>query len=126
MSNITIDYNKKDFLYYKYAHDTSTGREMYSCDKTGANRIKTGLLRSTCDNFPGLSNGSGPCSTAFTDALCNNKIYADNLLTQTINHSGADELYKNTISKYNAEQLNFINLGIGILVSCVVIITYKR
>ena len=126
MSDVTVDYDRTDFLYYKYAYDTNTKREMYSCTGPNAN-IKDGTtLSNTCNLFPGLkTNSAGPCGTTFTTNLCNNKQYADKLLTKTINHSGADELYKNTTSQYNIERLSFINLGIGILASLAFIINYK-
>ena len=126
MSDVTVDYNRTDFLYYKYAYDANTKRELYSCTGPNAN-IKDGtILSNTCNLFPGLkTNSAGPCSVTFATNLCNNKRYADKLLTKTIDHSGADELYKNTTSQYNIERLSFINLGIGILASLAFIINYK-
>jgi len=122
MSNLSVDYHKSDFLYYKYAYDVNTKKEMYSC----TNASDT-TLSETCTRFPELktSGQTGPCSEIFTKNLCDNKRYADKLLTQTINHSGADELYQNTMSRYNFERLTTINLGIGILLSCVFIAKYK-
>ena len=125
MSDVTIDYDRTDFLYYKYAYDANTKRELYSC--TGLNNTVTDgtTLGNTCNAFPDLkTKSSGPCSTTFTTNLCNNKRYADKLLAQTINHSGADELYKNTTSQYNIERLSFINLGIGIMASLAFIMKY--
>lgn len=122
MSNLSVDYNKSDFLYYKYAYDINTKKEMYSCTNAGDT-----TLSETCSRFPGLNTSGqpGPCSAKFTKNLCDNKRYADALLAQTINHSGADELYQNTTSRYNYERLTTINLGIGIVLSCVFIAKYK-
>jgi hypothetical protein len=125
MSDVTVDYDRTDFLYYKYAYDANTKRELYSCTDQ-SNNIRAGTtLSNTCEMFPNLkTNSAGPCSTTFSKSLCNNKRYADKLLAKTINHSGADELYKNTTSQYNIERLSFINLGIGILASLAFIIKY--
>jgi len=125
MSNLSVDYHKSDFLYYKYAYDVNTKKEMYSCINDTIDATST--LGKTCNDFPGLKapEQTGPCSAKFTKNLCDNKRYADKLLTQTINHSGADELYQNTMSRYNFERLTTINLGIGILLSCVFIAKYK-
>ncbi len=124
--DVSVDYNKTDFLYYKYAYDEKNKQELYSCIGT-ENKITDGTtLSRTCNMFPVLkTTSSGPCNPTFTKNLCDNKRYADKLLTQTVNHSGADELYKNTTSKYNIERLSFVNLGIGIVVSLAFIIKYK-
>ncbi len=122
MTDVNVDYTKTDFLYYKYAYD-SAGKEMYNCSSTGS-YIKSGALKTTCGNMKANTN-QGPCSQKFTDNLCANKNYADRLLTQKVNHSGADELYQNTTAKYNIERLSFINLGIGIIVSGIFIAKYN-
>ena len=124
--DVSVDYNKTDFLYYKYAYDEKNKQELYSCRGT-ENKITDGTtLSRTCNTFPSLkTTSSGPCTPIFTKNLCDNKRYADKLLTQTVNHSGADELYKNTTSKYNIERLSCINLGIGIALSLAFIMKYK-
>ena len=129
MSNLSVDYDINDFLYYKYAYDASTKKEMYSCSDDTINPTST--LGTTCDKFPDLKTPSGksgqpgPCSEKFTKNICDNKRYADALLIQTTNHSGADELYQNTTSHYNFERISTINLGIGIILGCVFIAKYK-
>jgi hypothetical protein len=123
LDKIKVNYDKKDFLYYKYAYDGET--ELYSC--TGdSGSIKSGtFLERTCDEYPELKDGNGPCSNDFTNKLCINKNRADEMLAQTANHSGADELYKNTTSKYHLERLNFFNLGIGVISTIVFIYINK-
>lgn len=122
MTDVNVDYKKNDFLYYKYAFD-SAGREMYSCSSTGGT-IQSGELNAACANMTNNTT-PGPCSQKFTDNLCNNKMYADRLLSQKVNHSGADELYDNTVSKYNIERLSFVNLGIGIIMCGIFISKYN-
>jgi len=125
MSSVSVDYDKNDFLYYKYAYDKTTQKEMYSCSNDTVEPTST--LGKTCTDFPGLTTSEqpGPCSAKFTKNLCDNKRYADALLIQTNNHSGADELYQNTTSHYNFERLLTINLGIGIILGCVFMAKYK-
>lgn len=112
LDKIKVNYDKKDFLYYKYAYQAN--RELYSCTPESSKVRKGTVLRQTCDTF---NLTTGPCSSKFTKNLCTNKNLADKMLNQTVNHSGADELYKNTTSKYNLERLNFFNLGIGVIAS---------
>lgn len=119
MSGINIDYNKTDFLYYKYGYGNN-GSELYNCNN---NTITSQSLIDSCNLSPLDSNG--PCSEEFITKLCVNKNHADKLLAQTMNHSGADELYKNTTSQFNVERMSFINLGIGIIASVAFIIKYK-
>ena len=118
MSGINIDYNKTDFLYYKYGYDEN-GSELYNCNN---NTITQSLTESCKLSLP---DSNGPCSDEFITKLCVNKNHADKLLVQTMNHSGADELYKNTTSQFNVERMSFINLGIGIIASVAFIIKYK-
>ena len=121
MTDVNVDYAKKDFLYYKYAYD-SAGKELYNCAN---NTIQSGALQRTCMNMKS-NTAPGPCNQKFTNNLCTNKKYADRLLTQKVNHSGADELYQNTTTKYNIERLSFINLGIGIIISGIFIVKYNK
>lgn len=122
MTDVNVDYAKNDFLYYKYAFDSS-GKEMYDCGSTGSS-IKSGALKTTCNNMK-ANTAPGPCNQTFTNNLCTNKRYADRLLRQKVAHSGSDELYQDTISKYNIERLSFVNLGIGIIVSGIFISKYN-
>ena len=123
LDKIKVNYDKNDFLYYKYAYNN--GAELYSCTgDTGTIKPNT-FLENVCDKYEELKDGNGPCSDAFTNALCKNKNFADKMLKQTVNHSGADELYKNTTSKYNLERLNFFNLGIGVISTIVFIYINK-
>lgn len=124
LDKIKVNYDKKDFLYYKYAYDND-GAELYSCTgDTGTIKPNT-ILDNTCKANTELKDGNGPCSDDFTNKLCKNKNFADKMLKQTVNHSGADELYKNTTSKYNLERLNFFNLGIGVISTIVFIYINK-
>ena len=122
MTDVNVDYKKNDFLYYKYAFNSS-GKEMYKCNSTGGT-ITSGALIATSANMK-KNTTPGPCNRGFTDNLCRNKRYADRLLSQKVNHSGADELYNNTVSKYNIERLSFVNLGIGIIISGIFISKYN-
>ena len=119
MSGINIDYNKTDFLYYKYGYDEN-GSELYNCNN---NEITSLSLTASCNLS--LPDSNGPCSKEFIEKICDNKQHADKLLAKTMNHSGADELYKNTTSQFNVERMSFINLGIGIIASVAFIIKYK-
>jgi hypothetical protein len=116
MTDVNLDYTKNDFLYYKNAY--KNGKELYNCAN---DKIQSGTLKSACEN-----KTSGACSQAFKTNLCNNKKYADQLLSQKINHSGSDELYRNTTAQYNVERLSFVNLGIGIIVSGIFIMKFKQ
>jgi hypothetical protein len=122
MTDVNVDYTKNDFLYYKYAFDSS-GKEMYNCSSRSS-KIKSGALNATCNNMKNKTT-PGPCSQKFTDNLCNNKRYADRLLSQKVAHSGSDELYQNTTAQYNIERLSFVNLGIGIIMSGIFISKYN-
>ena len=122
MKIVKIDFISNDFLYYKYAFDSS-GKEMYNCSSTG-NKIQSGALSTTCSNMKN-NTAPGPCNQKFTDNLCINKRYADRLLNQKVSHSGSDELYQNTTAQYNIERLSFVNLGIGIIISGIFIMKFK-
>jgi len=122
MTDVNVDYVKNDFLYYKYALDSS-GKEMYNCSSTGST-IQSGALQVTCSNMKN-NMAPGPCNQTFTDNLCTNKRYADRLLNQKVSHSGSDELYQNTTAQYNIERLSFVNLGIGIILSGIFIMKYN-
>ncbi len=111
MNDVNVGYSKNDFLYYKYAFDSS-GKEQYNCSN---NTIVSGVLKNTCDAIP--SDGIDMCSDTFKSNLCKNKEYADKLVNQKIHHSGSDELYQNTTAQYNIERLNLFNLGIGVIIS---------
>jgi len=122
LDKIKVNYDKKDFLYYKYAYQGN--KELYNCTTDpNSNKIREGtVLRQTCDTF---NLTAGPCSRKFTQNLCTNKKLADQMLQKTANHAGADELYKNTTSKYNLERLNFFNLGVGVIATLVFIYRNK-
>jgi hypothetical protein len=122
MTDVNVEYKKNDFLYYKYAFD-SAGREMYNCSSTDGT-IQSGALNAACANMKNNTT-PGPCNPDFTKKLCRNKRYADRLLSQKVNHSGADELYDNTVSKYNIERLSFVNLGIGVIMCGIFISKYN-
>jgi hypothetical protein len=111
MNDVNVGYSKNDFLYYKYAFDSS-GKEQYNCSD---NTIVPGVLKNTCGTPP--PNGNDMCSQNFITNLCKNKEYADKLVNQKIHHSGSDELYQNTTAQYNIERLNLFNLGIGVIIS---------
>ena len=121
MTDVNVEYAKNDFLYYKYAYD-SARNELYNCTN---NSIKSGALKRTCSNMK-ANAAPGPCSQKFTNNLCKNKKYADRLLNQNVNHSGADELYQNTTAQYNIERLSFVNLGIGIIIGGIFIAKYNK
>jgi len=111
MNDVNVGYSKNDFLYYKYAFDSS-GKEQYNCsDKT----IVSGVLKEICGTS--TQEGFDKCSKNFITNLCINKEYADKLVNQKIHHSGSDELYQNTTAQYNIERLNLFNLGIGVIIS---------
>jgi hypothetical protein len=120
LDKIKVNYDKKDFLYYKYAYQGS--KELYSCTPNSSKISEGTVLSETCKTFK-LS--AGPCSSQFTQNLCKNKTLADQMLKQTVNHSGADELYKNSTSKYNLERLNAFNLGMGVIASLIFIYRNK-
>lgn len=120
LDKIKVNYDKKDFLYYKYAYDGN--KELYSCTPNSSNIREGTVLSQTCKTFK-LS--AGPCSSQFSNNLCKNKNLADQMLQKTANHAGADELYKNTTSKYNLERLNFFNLGVGVIATLVFIYRNK-
>jgi len=112
LDKIKVNYDKQDFLYYKYAYDIDKKTELYKCENNSiADETE---LQKVCDRF---KLQDGPCSVKFAADICNNKKLADEMLQATVNHSGADELYKNTTSKYNLERLIFLNLGIGVIIS---------
>jgi hypothetical protein len=120
LDKIKVNYDKKDFLYYKYEYEGS--KELYSCTPD-LSKIREGtVLSDTCKTF---SLDTGPCSSEFTQNLCDNKNLADQMLKQTVNHSGADELYKNSTSKYNLERLNAFNLGMGVIATLIFIYRNK-
>jgi hypothetical protein len=97
--DLVVEYNKNDFLYYaKTITDTPTDTE---CSK-----------KSSYDEN-------------LEDQLCYNKKLADDLLNRTALHSGSDEMYANTISKYNSERLTTFNLAVGILVGIGAIIKFR-
>ena len=117
LDKIKVNYDKQDFLYYKYAYDIDKKTELYKCENNSiADETE---LQKVCDRF---KLQDGPCSVKFAADICNNKKLADEMLQATVNHSGADELYKNTTSKYNLERLIFLNLGIGIIIKFVYIL----
>jgi hypothetical protein len=121
MTDVNVDYVKKDFLYYKYALDSS-GKELYNCAN---NTIQSGALKKTCTQMK-RNAAPGPCNQKFTNNLCTNKNYADRLLSQKVAHSGSDELYQNTTAQYNIERLSFVNLGIGIIIGGIFIAKYNK
>lgn len=109
MTEVNVEYSKNDFLYYKHGFD-SNGNQLYDCMN---NIIIDEKLNNDCS---GSTDQSDICSTRFRTNVCNNKKYADILLSKKINHSGSDELYKNITSQYNMERLSCVNLGIGIII----------
>lgn len=101
--DLVVEYNKNDFLYYTttiYSGNLTHGGQRIPCPAT---------------------NSSGEIGTQ----LCYNKKLADDLLNRTALHSGSDEMYANTISKYNSERLTTFNLAVGILVGIGAIINFR-
>lgn len=97
--DLVVEYNKNDFLYYaKTISDTPTETDCSAKSSFGEN---------------------------LKDQLCKNKMLADQLLNRTALHSGSDEMYANTISKYNSERLTTFNLAIGILVGIGAIMNFR-
>ncbi len=67
------------------------------------------------------------CKTAnINKALCENKTHANNIMTKTMNHTGANQRYMDTQAFSDTSMLNIFNLGIGIVGIAVFIAnTYK-
>jgi hypothetical protein len=78
----------------------------------------------SADTYKGKINCSSNEET-LGKQLCYNKKLADDLLNRTALHSGSDEMYANTISKYNSERLTTFNLAVGILVGIGAIIKFR-
>ena len=102
--DLVVEYNKTDFLYYT----TTT---------TDDGNLIHGGQRIPCP----ATSSSGEIGTQ----LCYNKKLADQLLNRTALHSGSDEMYANTISKYNSERLTTLNLAIGIMVGIGAILKFR-
>ena len=99
--DLVVEYNKTDFLYYT----TTT---------TDDGNLTYGGQRITC-----------PATKEIEIQLCKNKKLADDLLNRTALHSGSDEMYANTISKYNSERLTMLNLAVGIMVGIGAILNFR-
>jgi hypothetical protein len=97
--DLVVEYNKNDFLYY-------------------AKTITNTPTETTC-------NEKSLYGENIDDQLCINKKLADDLLNRTALHSGSDEMYANTISKYNSERLTTFNLAMGIMVGIIAIIKFR-
>lgn len=102
--DLVVEYNKNDFLYYTTSTNNTT--------------LTHGGERVSCDND--YSAGD-----TIVKQLCKNRDLADQLLNRTALHSGSDEMYANTISKYNSERLTTLNLAIGIMVGIGAILKFQ-
>ena len=110
--DLVVEYNKNDFLYYTTTIDNESG----SLIKSDSN-IPCPVVNKTYNDKQAVIE--------LANELCNNKKLADDLLNRTALHSGSDEMYANTISKYNSERLTTFNLAVGILVGIGAIIKFR-
>jgi hypothetical protein len=93
--DLVVEYNKNDFFYYN-------------------NSIQdAGLVADTGKRVE--CPPTRPHHHALKQQMCNNKKLADKLLTNTTSHSGADEMYSNTISKHGGEVLTTFNMTVGVI-----------
>jgi hypothetical protein len=103
--DLVVEYNKNDFLYYT---TYIVGKDLTLLTPDDKNV--------DCNTTPESDLGK---------ELCYNKKLADQLLDRTALHSGSDEMYANTISKYNSERLTTLNLAIGIMVGIGAIMNFR-
>ncbi len=97
--DLVVEYNKNDFLYYAKTISTTPTETVCSVKSSFGENLE--------------------------DQLCKNKKLADDLLNRTALHSGSDEMYANTISKYNSERLTMLNLAVGIMVGIGAILNFR-
>ena len=113
--DLVVEYNKNDFLYYTTAYDTN-GTLIQSDSNIPCPVVKT--------YFDSYGNNKDK-AIVLAEELCYNQKLADQLLDRTALHSGSDEMYANTISKYNSERLTTLNLAIGIMVGIGAILKFR-
>jgi hypothetical protein len=91
--DLVVEYNKHDFFYYN-------------------NSIRDTVLVADTGKRVDCPAGSQP---ELIRQMCKNQKLADKLLTNTTSHSGADEMYSNTISKHGGEVLTTFNMTVGVI-----------
>ena len=111
--DLVVEYNKNDFLYYTTYIDSSDNLKQLTPDDKNVD----------CNTTP--ESDLGTQLSDLGKELCYNQKLADQLLDRTALHSGSDEMYANTISKYNSERLTTLNLAIGIMVGIGAILKFR-